>query len=44
VLADAGVGWKDLGFFSVAGQALTVRFSNDANGPVIAGAVVVPKK
>jgi hypothetical protein len=36
---DQGVGWKNLGTFTVTGNTLTVTLSNAANGYVIADAV-----
>jgi probable HAF family extracellular repeat protein len=38
-----GAAWEDLGYFTVAGGALTVRLSNQANGWVVADAVRVER-
>jgi uncharacterized protein (DUF1800 family) len=42
-LQDAGVGWKDIGFYNVTSGNLYVQLSNDANGWVIADAVRVER-
>jgi uncharacterized protein (DUF1800 family) len=42
-LHDAGVGWKDLGFFTVTSTSLAVQLTDDANGWVTADAVRVER-
>jgi uncharacterized protein (DUF1800 family) len=38
-LVDAGVNWKDLGFFTVTGTTLSVQLTNDANSYPSADAI-----
>ena len=42
-LLDAGAGWKDLGFYTVAGTTLSVQLTNQASGKVNADAVRVER-
>jgi uncharacterized protein (DUF1800 family) len=42
-LVDAAVGWKDLGFFTVASPSLIVELTNDANGQPVADAMRIER-
>ena len=42
-LNDAGVGWENLGTYSIVGDRLTVQLSNDANDFVIADGVRIER-
>ncbi len=41
--SDAGASWKDLGTFTIAGNSLVVKLTNDADGFVIADAIRIER-